>query len=66
MKSSSVIVKLSTGLHARPAMKSADAKSILSVLSIGIMQDNEILIKADGEDEEMAVATLCEFVMRNE
>ncbi len=39
-----------------------NAKSILSVLTLGVFQGMEITIKADGEDEEDAVATLIALV----
>lgn len=85
MKSAKVIVKLNTGLHARPAQKfvqlaktfssditvliggkSADAKSILNLLTIGVFKDSEIMINADGPDEENAVKALCDFVQNEE
>jgi phosphocarrier protein HPr len=81
MKSAKIIVKLNTGLHARPAQKfvqlaktffsditisfggkSADAKSILNLLTIGVFKDSEIMINADGPDEDNAIKTLSEFV----
>ena len=36
----------------------ANAKSILSVLTLGVMQDHEIEITADGVDAEEAIAAL--------
>ncbi|AOT72637.1 HPr family phosphocarrier protein [Geosporobacter ferrireducens] len=38
--------------------KSANAKSIISVLSLGISKGTEITISAEGEDEEAAVTDL--------
>jgi phosphocarrier protein HPr len=40
------------------AGKTADAKSIIQVLKIGAKCGQEILIRADGEDEAAAVASL--------
>ena len=35
-----------------------DAKSIIMVLTLGVMKDHQILIQADGADEAGAVAAL--------
>jgi len=40
----------------------ADAKSLLMILTLGVTQDSEITIVADGADEEMAVACLIDLV----
>jgi len=42
--------------------KSADAKSILKVLSLGINAGTELIISADGPDERQAVAALIELI----
>lgn len=42
--------------------KSANAKSIISVLSLGIMKGTEITITAEGEDEEDAVNDLVALI----
>ena len=42
-----------------------NAKSILSILTLGVNQDTVIKIKADGEDEEEAVRTVEELVETN-
>ena len=39
-----------------------NAKSLLGVLSLGIVKDATINIVADGKDEERAVETLCELI----
>ena len=39
-----------------------NAKSIMGVMSLGISQDAEIEVHADGEDEEEAVAAIVELV----
>lgn len=39
-----------------------NAKSILSVLSIGVLKDHEIRIQAEGEDEESAIKSLVELI----
>jgi phosphotransferase system HPr (HPr) family protein len=42
--------------------KQANAKSILSVLGLGITKGTEITITANGPDEEEAVKTLVELI----
>lgn len=45
--------------------RNANAKSILTVLTLGAHQGAEIMIKADGEDAQDAVDTLVELVESN-
>lgn len=45
--------------------RDADAKSILSLMTLGVEHNHEILIRADGPDEEAAVVTLRSLVERN-
>jgi len=42
--------------------KEVNAKSIMGVMSLGVTRDNEILIKADGEDESEALEELADFI----
>jgi len=42
--------------------KSADAKSILEILTLGVMQGMEIIIQAEGADEVTAVKQLSDFI----
>jgi phosphocarrier protein len=42
-----------------------NAKSILSILTLGVNQNTVITIKAEGEDEEEAVTALQELVESN-
>lgn len=44
--------------------KEVNAKSIMGVLSLGVSQGKEILIKTDGEDEEKAAAELVDFLKK--
>lgn len=46
--------------------KSADAKSILDILTLGVMKGTEITIQADGTDEIEAVSNLSNFVQYSE
>lgn len=40
----------------------ADAKSILSVLMLAASRGTELLVTADGADEDQALTALCELV----
>ena len=45
--------------------KKANAKSLLGLLALGIAPGCSVRIIAQGEDEEAAVAALCEFMVQN-
>ena len=45
--------------------RKVNAKSLLGVLSLGIIKGTSIEIVADGEDEESAVETLCELISKD-
>lgn len=49
----------------RDAEREADVKSILSLMTLGIEQGHEILVRADGPDEEAAIAALRRLVESN-
>ena len=42
-----------------------DAKSIIMVLTLGVMKDHEIQIQADGADEADCIAALSSLVQSN-
>lgn len=42
-----------------------NAKSILGILSSGVEMNHQIQITAEGEDEEEALAALCELIKTN-
>jgi phosphotransferase system HPr (HPr) family protein len=42
-----------------------DAKSIIMVLTVGVMKDHQILIQADGTDEGSAIESLKSLVENN-
>ena len=42
-----------------------DAKSIIMVLTLGVVKDHQILIQADGTDEDSAIETLKSLVEHN-
>jgi len=45
--------------------RKVNAKSLLGVLSLGIARGSNIMISAEGPDEEDAVNALCELVATN-
>ncbi len=45
--------------------KVADAKSILSVMSLGLAYGTEIVVSADGQDEEECIEELTALVQSN-
>ena len=45
--------------------RQANAKSLLSVLTLGVSQDTEIRLSAQGEDAAEALARLSELIERN-
>lgn len=81
MYSKSVVIKNTSGLHARPAAdfvaaakkfqsgisiareekpeEKVNAKSIISLLTMGITKDTRVRIVAEGTDEKEAVEELC-------
>ncbi|MGL5271074.1 MAG: HPr family phosphocarrier protein [Selenomonadaceae bacterium] len=42
--------------------KTVDAKSILMIMSMGLVKDTDIVIKAEGEDASAAVKALVDLV----
>ena len=74
MYTQEITVNNEVGLHARPAtffiqkaneFKSVNAKSLLGVLSLGIVKGTTITLIADGADEKEAVEALVELVKDN-
>ena len=71
-----VTIKNASGLHARPAgmfvkkstveIKAKDkvvnAKSIMGIMSLGLAQGDEVVVVANGEDQESAVNALVELI----
>lgn len=45
--------------------RKVNAKSLLGVLSLGVIQGGEITLIADGEDEQKAVDALAELIATN-
>ncbi|MCR8745407.1 HPr family phosphocarrier protein [Romboutsia lituseburensis] len=42
--------------------KTVNAKSIMGIMSLGLAQGDELIVVANGEDQEAAVAALVELV----
>lgn len=42
--------------------KKINAKSIMGMMSLGLTQDEEVIISAEGEDESKAVANLVDYL----
>ena len=45
--------------------KQINAKSIMAVMSLGVKQGNEVIITADGADEEEAIAEIQKVLEEN-
>lgn len=45
--------------------KSADASKLMAVMSLGVKCGTEVTVKAEGEDEDAAIAKLQEFMKIN-
>ncbi len=45
--------------------KEVDAKRILGVMGLGVKKDQEIVLKAEGSDEDKAIEKLSKFLQEN-
>ena len=54
--------KFESNIVIKKSDKVADGKSLVKVLKLGISQGSEIVITTDGEDEEKALDTLCQYI----
>lgn len=45
--------------------KEVDAKRILGVMGLGVKKDQEIVLKAEGGDEDQAMEKLSKFLQKN-
>lgn len=45
--------------------KSADVTRLMAVMGLGVKKDAEISVKAEGDDEEVAIEKMKEFFERN-
>lgn len=64
-----LFVKLAAGFTSTITIgkdgKEVDAKRILGVMSLGAKKGSEVVIKAEGEDENAAVEALSSFLKEN-
>lgn len=64
-----LFVKLAAGFVAKVTIgkdgKEVDAKRILGVMSLGAKKGSEVVVKADGEDEDTAIEALSNFLKEN-
>ncbi len=56
------VSKVKSKVQIKAKGKTVDAKSILMIMSMGLVKGTEITISADGPDEADAVSTLKELV----
>lgn len=45
--------------------KSADATKLMAVMSLGVKCGTEVIVRAEGEDEDAAIAKMQEFMKGN-
>jgi len=57
--------KYSSKIEIEYGEKRANLKSIIGVLTLGIKVNSEIVIYADGEDEEVVMSSLVELMKTN-
>ena len=64
-----MLVKVASGFQSEITIeskgKSANAKKIFSVMSLGVKYDDEITVSADGNDEDTAMSTMESFIKEN-
>ena len=64
-----LLVKVATGFQSKITIakdgKEVDAKRIFGVMGLAAKKNQEITIKADGEDEAEAIESLSEFLKSN-
>ena len=55
----------SSSVYIEVDQKQVNAKSIMAVMSLGVKQGNEVIITAEGEDEEEAIAEIQKVLEEN-
>lgn len=64
-----LLVKQAAGFQSKVTIesggKSADARKLIMLMSLGIKQGMEVTCRVDGEDEEAAVEALQKFFQEN-
>jgi catabolite repression HPr-like protein len=66
----SLLVKKASGFISNVVLvkegKTANAKSIIGVMSLAVTKGSEITLRAEGQDEEQAIQALVEFFSNEE
>lgn len=64
-----LLVKAAKAFNSRITLeangKSADATRLMAVMGLGVKCGTEVVVKAEGEDEDAAIAKMEEFVKTN-
>ena len=55
----------SSSVYIEVDQKQVNAKSIMAVMSLGVKKGNEVIITAEGEDEEEAIAEIQKVLEEN-
>ena len=55
----------SSSVYIEVDQKQVNAKSIMAVMSLGVKKGNEVIITAEGEDEEDAIAEIQKVLEEN-
>ena len=45
--------------------KAVDAKRLFGIMGLGVKQNNEVIVAAEGEDEDVAIAKIEAFMKEN-
>jgi len=57
-----VASKFNSYIYVHMQDKKVNAKSIMGMMSLGVLEGETIIVKAEGEDEEVAMAELIKFL----
>ena len=60
-----VASQFNSEIYVEIGKKRVNAKSIMAVMSLGVKQGNEVIITADGADEEEAIAEIQKVLEEN-
>ena len=60
-----MVSSFKSDIHLTSKGKTVDAKSILGIMSLGLVKGTEVTIRAEGEDEQEAIAKLQELIQNN-
>ena len=60
-----VASQFESSIYVEVGNKKVNAKSIMAVMSLGVKKGNEVIITAEGEDEEDAIAEIQKVLEEN-